>query len=142
VGHWRRVSNNVTDANALEQQEAAMKANSSTATGRNQELYRLSAEFIQPWTESTSKMTTVALDCCAEAIRFAGHRFERTRDTMSSIPKCGSWDEVLKLQMDWTSGLMHDYMEESRNFFEIAQRATPEAAIPKRGNGNGGRRAS
>src|SRR5215469_2697277 len=93
-----------------------------------------SVEFIQPWAESTSKITSVAMDCCAEAIRFAGQRFERNRETVSHLPKCGSWDEVLELQMNWTSGLMHDYLEESRNFFEIAKMGSAEVA-KKHGNG-------
>ena len=96
-------------------------------------LHRVSADFIQPWAESTSKMTSVAFDCCAEAIRFAGQRVERNRETVSHLPKCGSWEELMKLQMDWTSGLMQDYLEESRNFFEMAQKASADAV--KRGNG-------
>ena len=91
-----------------------------------------SAELIYPWAESTQKMTSVAIGCAAEAVRFAGQRFERTRETVSHLPKCTSWDEVLRLQMDWTSGLMEDYLEESRQYLEIAQRATAEV---KRTNG-------
>ena len=93
-----------------------------------------SAELIYPWAESTSRMTSVAIGCAAEAVRFAGQRFERTRETVSHLPRCTSWDEVLRLQFNWTSGLMEDYLEESRQYLEIAQRATSEVT-GKRGNG-------
>jgi len=93
-----------------------------------------STELINPWAESTSKMTSVAIGCCAEAMRFAGQRFERTRDTVAHLPKCSSWDDVFRLQMDWTSGLVEDYLQEGRQYLEIAQKASSEVA-GKRGNG-------
>lgn len=112
------------------------KSTATPATERSEEtMPRLPAELIEPWTDSTSKMTSVAFDWGAEALRFAGQRLERTRNTVAHLPKCGSWDEVVRLQMDWTSALMQDYLEESRHFFEFAQKASADAASSKRGNG-------
>ena len=93
-----------------------------------------STQLVYPWLQSTSQMTSAALDYCAEAIHFTGQRFERARDTVSSLPDCNSWGEVMKLQMEWASYLMRDYVEESRQFFEMARKASSSAAY-KAGNG-------
>ncbi len=117
--------------------------NRSSATsaneGGNEAAARLQSELIEPWADATRRCTRAAFDWSAEALRFAGHRLERTREAIGHLPECRSWDEVMKLQMDWTKDLMDDYLDESRQFLEIAQKTAGDASAAgtaRRGNGN------
>ncbi len=115
--------------NAHTAQHAANRNGDNGASMPNETMPEyFSTHLVYPWLESTSRMTSAALDYCAEAIHFTGQRFERARDTVSSLPDCSNWNEVMKLQMDWASHLVRDYVEESRQFLEIARKVSGAAA--------------
>jgi hypothetical protein len=128
--------------------EAAMNKPTTTASttetsGSKESLAHIQNGLIEPWAEATSRCTRAAFDWGAEAIRFAGHRLERTRETFDHLPTCGSWEELANLHMNWTKDLIQDYMNQGSQFMEIAQKMSGSfngSAKPERGNGS--RRAS
>jgi hypothetical protein len=113
---------------------------SATETsGSKESLAHIQSGLIEPWAEATNKCTRLAFDWSAEAIRFARHRLERTRETFDHLPTCGSWEEVVNLHMNWTKDLMQDYLNQGSQFMAIAQRASEPFngdAKPERSNGS------
>ncbi len=113
------------------------------ASGSKESVAQFQSELIKPWAEATNRCTRAAFDWGAETIRFAGHRLERTRQTLDQLPTCGSWEEVANAHMNWTKDLIQDYLNQGSQFMEIAQRASETFNGPaKSGHGNGSKRAS
>jgi hypothetical protein len=63
-----------------------------------------------------------------EAIRFAGRRFARNRETMERFAGCAGWQDLLERQMNWARDILQDYLDESRQFLGLVQEAASGAA--------------
>jgi hypothetical protein len=97
----------------------------ASAANRNSEpTVHASTMFLDPWVQATAVSARMASAWSDEAVRFAGLRLSRNRDTAEQFAKCGSWREIMDLQMGWASGLMQDYLSESHQLLEIAQKTS------------------
>src|SRR5262249_53331989 len=63
-----------------------------------------------------------------EAFRFAQRRLSHNQDAVLRLTKCGNWQELLELQMDWSREILEDYLDESRELFDLVTRPVETAA--------------
>jgi hypothetical protein len=115
---------------------------STNAANRNSDqTINPSTMLLDPWVHATAVSARMASAWSDEAVRFASLRLSRNRDAAEQFAKCGSWREIMDLQMNWASGLMQDYLSESHQLLEIAQKTSivpmtsaEEQAAEQRGN--------
>ncbi len=114
-------------------------APAAEAYGSKETRTQFQSGLIDPWAEVTNRCTRAAFDWGAEAIRFAGHRLERARETLDHLPTCGSWEEVVNVHMNWTKDMVQDYLNQGSLLMGIAQRASEPLNGPakaERSNGS------
>ena len=98
---------------------------STSAANRNTEQnFHPSMMFLDPWVHATTVSAKMASACCDEAVRFAGLRLSRNRDTAEQLGKCTNWREIMDLQMGWANDFMQDCLNETHQMLEIAQKTT------------------
>jgi Phasin protein len=98
---------------------------SASAANRNTEQnLNPSMMFLDPWVHATTVSAKMASACCDEAVRFAGLRLSRNRETAEQFAKCSNWRDIMDLQMGWASDFMQDCLNESHQLLEIAQKTS------------------
>jgi hypothetical protein len=107
---------------------------STNAANRNAErTAHVSTALLDPWIQATTVSARMASAWSDEAVRFAGLRLSRNRDLAERFTKCGSWQEIMDLQMGWASDFMQDCLSESHQLLEIAQKTSINPLISAEG---------
>src|SRR5262249_27133237 len=82
-------------------------------------------------TNGGQQMSAIWMAWRDEAFRFAQRRLSHNQDAVLRLTKCSNWQELLELQMDWSREILEDYLDESRELFDLVARrvetATEEA---------------